>query len=188
MAGNSKKKLRAQILAKRAQKHSTDSFIAVAEVDSVCNMAAATDQLKAGNDAVTSKNVLKQLLKFPAFVSAGAVAVYESFGAEPDTTEIIRWCEAQGKQVLVPDRDWSLYRFQGGDISQADFIIVPALAVDRQGHRLGRGGGWYDRVLVHKRLETPVVALVYSDEVLQSIPHEPHDIPVDYWLSAYFNK
>lgn len=62
-----------------------------------------------------------------------------------------------------------------------DLIIIPALAASVDGTRLGQGGGWYDRALVHRRPGTPVVATIFDDEVLEAgvIPAEPHDVPVD---------
>ena len=56
-------------------------------------------------------------------------------------------------------------------------MLVPALAVDRHGRRLGQGGGSYDRAL--PRTSAPVVAVVFGDEVLDTLPAEPHDRSVD---------
>ena len=66
-------------------------------------------------------------------------------------------------------------------LKQADLIIIPALAASADGTRLGQGGGWYDRALTHRSPATPVVAVIFDDEVLQAgiIPAEPHDIPID---------
>jgi len=60
-------------------------------------------------------------------------------------------------------------------IGTADVIVVPALAVARDGVRLGRGGGYYDRALRHARPDAVVVALVFDDELLDALPAEPHD-------------
>ena len=66
-------------------------------------------------------------------------------------------------------------------LKEADLIIIPALAASVDGTRLGQGGGWYDRALVHRCPGTPVVAAIFDDEVLEAgvIPAEPHDVPVD---------
>lgn len=50
------------------------------------------------------------------------------------------------------------------------------MAVDKQGMRLGKGAGYYDRALAG--LEVPVVAVVYDDEFLDAVPHDTHDVPV----------
>jgi 5-formyltetrahydrofolate cyclo-ligase len=60
-------------------------------------------------------------------------------------------------------------------ISTADVVLVPALAVDRAGHRLGRGAGSYDRALRRVAPETPVLAVVYDDEVVTEVPADDHD-------------
>lgn len=68
-----------------------------------------------------------------------------------------------------------------GALSNADLILVPALAAGLDGARLGQGGGWYDRALPHHRSTAPVVAVVFDDEVLApgAIPLEPHDAQID---------
>ena len=66
-------------------------------------------------------------------------------------------------------------------LKEADLIVIPALAASVDGTRLGQGGGWYDRALMHRSPGVPVVAVVFDDEVLEAgiIPGEPHDVPVD---------
>ncbi len=60
-------------------------------------------------------------------------------------------------------------------IGTADVVVVPALAVSRDGVRLGRGGGYYDRALRHARAGALVVAVVFDDELVDEVPWEPHD-------------
>jgi 5-formyltetrahydrofolate cyclo-ligase len=60
-------------------------------------------------------------------------------------------------------------------IGTADIVVVPALAVARDGVRLGRGGGYYDRALRHARPDAVVVALLFDDEFVDELPAEPHD-------------
>jgi 5-formyltetrahydrofolate cyclo-ligase len=64
-------------------------------------------------------------------------------------------------------------------IGAADVVVVPALAADRRGVRLGRGGGYYDRALVHARPDAILVALVFDDELVDELPAEEHDRRVD---------
>ena len=66
-------------------------------------------------------------------------------------------------------------------LKEADLIVIPALAASVDGTRLGQGGGWYDRALMHRSPGVPVVAVIFDDEVLEAgiIPAEPHDVPVD---------
>jgi len=69
-------------------------------------------------------------------------------------------------------------------IGQADLIIVPAAAVDRSGMRMGWGRGYFDKALASlaplpgREVPTPVYALVHDEEVVDSLPAEPHDLPV----------
>jgi 5-formyltetrahydrofolate cyclo-ligase len=63
-------------------------------------------------------------------------------------------------------------------IADADAVVVPALAVDRSGFRLGRGGGYYDRALVHARPDAVLVTVVFDDERVGELPREVHDRPV----------
>ena len=66
-------------------------------------------------------------------------------------------------------------------LKEADLIVIPALAASADGTRLGQGGGWYDRALMHRSPGVPVVAAIFDDEVLEAgvIPAEPHDVPID---------
>ncbi|MDQ4093469.1 MAG: 5-formyltetrahydrofolate cyclo-ligase [Actinomycetota bacterium] len=63
-------------------------------------------------------------------------------------------------------------------IATAVLVLVPALVVDHHGVRLGRGGGYYDRTLPLAAPGTPLVAVVRDDEVVTSLPVQPHDVPV----------
>ncbi|MFP5022504.1 5-formyltetrahydrofolate cyclo-ligase [Pseudonocardia phyllosphaerae] len=63
-------------------------------------------------------------------------------------------------------------------VGTAALVLVPALAVDRRGMRLGRGGGYYDRTLPLIGPDALVAVLLYDDELLDEVPAEPHDTPV----------
>jgi 5-formyltetrahydrofolate cyclo-ligase len=64
------------------------------------------------------------------------------------------------------------------DVSQIQAVIVPALKMDQAGFRLGQGGGYYDRALVH--LSAWKIGLVYAGELTsEMLPHEAHDVPLD---------
>lgn len=66
------------------------------------------------------------------------------------------------------------------DISEIDLVLVPGLAFDRQGRRLGHGKGYYDKLLSRARAETTFVALAFDEQVLDAVPCEPHDVIMDY--------
>jgi len=133
-----------------------------------------------------------------ALAEPGAVAAaYVSVGAEPGTRPLLEllpvllpdndldWAEYTGPQALAPAGRGLLEpvgaRLGVEAVCEASLVLLPGLAVDRRGIRLGRGGGSYDRVLArltrahaHPRLAT----LLYGHELLDAVPAEPHDLPV----------
>ena len=143
-------------------------------------------------------------LDLPEIAQSETVAAYMSVGTEPATGQLLATLLARGTRVLVPllcpDRDLDWVQLHDPDqtidgpagvpepvgprlgveaIASADTVIVPGLAVDEQGVRLGRGGGSYDRALARVSAATPVIALLYDDEVLPVVPTEAHDRAVD---------
>lgn len=68
-------------------------------------------------------------------------------------------------------------------VTEAAVILVPALAVDAAGYRLGRGGGFYDRTLALVAKGTAQIAVIYDDELVDALPHESHDIRVTHVLT-----
>lgn len=81
--------------------------------------------------------------------------------------------------LLEPPEPW----LPSSAVTQADMVLVPALAVDRTGVRLGRGGGFYDRSLALCRPGTRLVAVVRDVEVVDELPSEPHDIRMTHVLT-----
>jgi 5-formyltetrahydrofolate cyclo-ligase len=140
------------------------------------------------------------VLEMPEVTSAGTVAAYYSIGTEPDTRGLIFALWKRGSYVVLPvllpdgDLDWASYEgpdslapgprgmlqpvepVRGtGTVARADVVLVPALAVDVRGRRLGRGGGSYDRALARVGPQVPTIALLYDAELLPSVPAEEHD-------------
>ena len=125
------------------------------------------------------------LLAVVTEVKPARVATYVSYPSEPDTAEFIQKLIEQGITVLVPETlpdgllNW--HEFGTGNkvnINSGDLLFVPALAVDLDGNRLGRGKGYFDREL--ENLSGVVIyAVVFDSEVLASVPVEPHDKRVD---------
>ncbi|MGH3580223.1 MAG: 5-formyltetrahydrofolate cyclo-ligase, partial [Mycobacterium sp.] len=62
-------------------------------------------------------------------------------------------------------------------------VLVPALAVDRRGNRLGRGAGFYDRALPLADPDARLIAVVRDDELLDEVPAEPHDVAMTHMLT-----
>ena len=139
------------------------------------------------------------LLQSPEIQSAEVIASYFSYGLEPDTTLLNGELLAMKKIVLLPrmnsDRSLTWVQWRGAPeelstdrrfsqpigeefVGRIDVVIVPALAVDLEGYRLGQGGGSYDRALAH--IDCWKVALVNDDEISEErLPREAHDQKVD---------
>lgn len=144
----------------------------------------------------------ERTLSLPEVVAASTVACYLSTPSEPGTGPLVSALKARGSTVLLPVitpdvLDWAPYRPDalaagplgisepvgerlGPDaLSAADVVICPGLAADRQGNRLGRGRGYYDKALALLAPPTLRVILLYDDEIVDVVPTEPHDVPMD---------
>ncbi|WP_236796546.1 5-formyltetrahydrofolate cyclo-ligase [Amycolatopsis sp. GM8] len=99
----------------------------------------------------------------------------------PADRAALEWAEYTGPQTLSPGRlrgvlEPSGPRLGPESVREAGLVLVPALAVDHAGARLGRGAGYYDRSLVHAGEDTALVAVVRDDELVDHLPTEPHDV------------
>ncbi|HET8600060.1 MAG TPA: 5-formyltetrahydrofolate cyclo-ligase [Segeticoccus sp.] len=133
------------------------------------------------------------------------VAAYLSLPTEPPTEAVLRRLVGAGVAVLLPDMledrdlDWRQVtsappngpaelgpRLGTEAIGTAGLILVPALAIDADGVRLGQGGGSYDRALGRRGPDALVAALLHDGELLPPgrLPSEPHDALVDAVLTA----
>jgi 5-formyltetrahydrofolate cyclo-ligase len=120
------------------------------------------------------------------------IAAYEPLRTEPGSTQLLAELLAAGYRLIVPvtladrDLDWVAWepaaepgpRLGLDAVRSAALVLVPAFAVDLAGHRLGRGGGSYDRALARLAPATPVAALLYREEVLPAVPFDDWDQPV----------
>lgn len=134
-----------------------------------------------------------------ADVARLTLAGYAPMPNEPGGPQLLAALSRHGGRLLMPiwqpdnDLDWAEYdgsltpgargphepsspRLGVDAIREADVVFVPALAVDRHGMRLGRGGGSYDRALARLTSETIAVALLYPGEIAaEPVPSAPHD-------------
>ena len=150
-------------------------------------------------------NAAIALTAHPLFRAARSLYAYLSYNQEVRTLPLIRQAQALGKRVAVPkvygETDMRFLwlddpsRIAPGafgipepvdDGPEADdpaaLVLMPGLAFDPQGHRLGYGGGFYDRFLAAE--PHPTIALCYAFQLLPQLETEAHDIPVDAVLSA----
>ncbi|MFP5347370.1 MAG: 5-formyltetrahydrofolate cyclo-ligase [Actinomycetes bacterium] len=171
---------------------------------------AARRQLPAEERDALGRGIRDVALSTPLVSSAGVLTCYLSARFEPPTGPLRAALAAAGKTVLLPVvrtaggeplLDWAVDdgttrpgpyasleepagpRLGTAAIADADVVIVPALAVDTLGRRLGQGGGFYDRALLATREGVLVVAILHDDEVLdadvEAVPALPHDRLVD---------
>ena len=147
-----------------------------------------------------ARAIAEHLLAAPEVRGAATVAAYVSVSSEPGTGPLLDALSGAGKRVILPilqpddDLDWAAYdgpdslyaarrgllepagRPLGFDaIGTADVVLVPGLAVGRDGTRLGRGGGSYDRALARVPVGTFVCVLLNSEELLDQVPSDTHD-------------
>ena len=149
----------------------------------------------------------------PGFIGgSNTVAAYAPVGSEPGSIELIDSLVRMGVRVLLPvarhdaagmpvPLQWGQYRPGGlvtarfglrepaepwlpaDAVAAATVVLVPALAVDRTGVRLGRGAGFYDRSLPLADPVARLVAVVRDDEVVDKLPAEPHDVRMTHALT-----
>jgi 5-formyltetrahydrofolate cyclo-ligase len=163
-------------------------------------LLAARARLSGDERRAAGRALMNALLEMPQTGMAGTIACYLSVGTEPPTAGLVYALWKRGSYVLLPvlladnDLDWASY--EGPDsltagphglleptdrrrgvaaIASADLVIVPALAADHSGNRLGRGGGSYDRALARVGPAVPKIALLYDGELLEEVPAGPLD-------------
>lgn len=108
----------------------------------------------------------------------GNVMMFESLPGEPDTEPWMAWCTARGIDVFVPAVAGPDMRVVPGDIDprQLDLVLVPGLAFTADGHRLGQGGGHFDRFLPRLRADCVTIGVAFAEQLVAAVPHEPHDV------------
>lgn len=149
--------------------------------------------------AVAAASVAVQVESLPEYADAQTLLAYCAMPDEIGTSEIIVRAYGRGKTVVLPvvvGETLELRRYDPAKIrpgyrgimepsddaelvfpAEVDLAIVPGMAFDLQGHRLGRGGGFYDRLI--QQLHCPLVGICFSCQLVPSIPLEPFDLPVD---------
>jgi 5-formyltetrahydrofolate cyclo-ligase len=147
-----------------------------------------------------------------AISSGSTVCAYAPVGAEPGSIEMLDVLLHRAVRVLLPVArtaanntpqalQWGEYRpgrlvaapfgllepaqpwLPARTLADASVVLVPALAVDRRGVRLGRGRGFYDRSLVHRGPQARLIAVIRDEELVDELPCEPHDVRMTHALT-----
>lgn len=147
----------------------------------------------------------KHLTHTDVFADADVMMSFLSMSDEIDTGAIALAAWQMAKTIAVPAVSWEHHRMtpieittleadvacgrhgvpeppahgQPVPIEMIDLIVVPGVAFDRAGQRLGRGGGFYDRFLAHDECRAVTCGLAFREQVLDALETEPHDRPVD---------
>jgi 5-formyltetrahydrofolate cyclo-ligase len=154
--------------------------------------------------AAGSQRIAERLTALPAWRQAGTVMAFLSLPTEVQTRSIIDRAWAEGKRLVVPKVDWenrrmSAVRINGWsdrlvtgrlglvepandeptDVSLIDLMLVPGLAFDAEGGRLGRGGGFFDRFMAQPGFRAITCGLAFDCQRGGRLPREVTDLPVD---------
>ena len=151
-----------------------------------------------------SRKACRNLLSTSHFQQASTVMMFVSLPHEVDTSEVILHAWQLGKIVAVPKISWQQRHMIAVQINsletgfstaasglrnpisgvpvpfgEIDLVVTPMLGIDRKGHRLGRGGAYYDRFFANPELKAAKCAFGFEEQLLDSIPTDDHDESVD---------
>ncbi|BDI23676.1 5-formyltetrahydrofolate cyclo-ligase [Herbiconiux sp. L3-i23] len=154
--------------------------------------------------ASATEGLTARLISLTEATGASSVSCYLSTNDEPDTRPFLKWADQRDIRILLPIArtdgllDWATATDEDDEevglfgmpepagellaptaINDVDLILVPAACVDHHGVRLGWGRGYFDKTLGSMENCPPVYAVVFDTEVLDEVPRERHDQPVD---------
>lgn len=173
---------------------------------SIREQAHANRQAQTDKEALSQK-ICETFASLPEFSAAGTVMVYIDVRTEVRTRHHLPALLQSGKRIVVPycvDKELELFRLENMDelaigmykilepknelrvlaakrvdVKELDLIMVPGVAFDRRGARMGHGFGYYDKLLEHARGDAPLVALAFECQLFPEIPTQPHDVFMD---------
>ncbi|MDI6727531.1 MAG: 5-formyltetrahydrofolate cyclo-ligase [Thermodesulfovibrionales bacterium] len=155
------------------------------------------------------REIKERLLALSEFKASHKILLYASFRSEVDTFDLLKYCVAHGKVVVLPkvdkqDNELKLYEIKDTgelisgylgisepdvpedrlmNVEHMDLILVPGVAFDEKCNRLGYGKGFYDKLLSGVRGQGSrvkgLIAMAYEEQIVEALPSEPHDIKMD---------
>ncbi len=154
-----------------------------------------------------SKKIVERFMGLPEYAAAGTVMFYVDVRTEVRTRHSLPGALGHGKRIVVPycvDGELELFLLENMDelsigmykilepktelrnapgkridVKDLDLVMVPGVAFDRRGARMGHGMGYYDKLLEHARADAPLVALAFECQLFPEIPVGDHDIFMD---------
>jgi len=157
-----------------------------------------------------SERIRRFVAELPELRRAKTVLMFLSIADEVDTFPIISDALAAGKAIAVPKVDrrrktmnavalrdlasdlvpgvFGILEPRGSEVvapGEIDFVLVPARGYDREGNRIGRGGGYYDRYMSHPDFHATRCGIAFSAQVLDAVPHAAHDLPVEVLVTEH---
>lgn len=162
------------------------------------------DKLEPDTKVELDKKIFSELINSEAYKNASVIFVFVSFKSEVDTHEIIKQALKDSKTICVPrinakEREMEIFKINsleelkegyygilepGEDCpavngNNIDIVLMPGAAFDRQGGRIGYGGGFYDRFLSRMNKKVDKIALAYDFQILDRVPMDEFDVRVD---------
>ncbi|MFK7737331.1 MAG: 5-formyltetrahydrofolate cyclo-ligase [Pirellulaceae bacterium] len=169
--------------------------------------AAHANRKAQENKDEVSATIVQRFMDLPEYASAETVMFYIDVRDEVRTRQALPEALQSGKRVVIPycvDGELELFHLESMEeldvgmykilepkdelravaakrleATDLDLIMVPGVAFDRNGGRTGHGKGYYDKLLEHARMNTPLVALAFECQIFDEIPCEEHDIYMD---------
>lgn len=154
-----------------------------------------------------SQRICERFVALAEYAAARTVMFYLDVRAEVRTRRFLPTALSHGKRIVAPycvEGDLALFNLESMDelsvgmyqileprpelralpakrveVDEIDLIMVPGVAFDRGGARMGHGFGYYDKLLEHARPDTPLVALAFECQLFDEIPTAPHDVVMD---------
>jgi len=145
-----------------------------------------------------SERIVRHLWDWHPWPAGGLVLVYRSLRLEPETASLVRHLLAEGTRVVEPVADgppgvrwWtaepaarrSSQEVAGPPLAAIHVVLVPGLAFDRGGGRLGRGRGYYDRLLAELAPHCLRIGVAFAGQVVERVPRQAWDLPVGYLVT-----
>lgn len=152
--------------------------------------------------------IFEEIINSEIYKKSKKIFTYISFGSEVDTIKLINYSFSNNKEVYVPKINkqtkdmialkihnfnnmsvdkWGIIEPNSVDKTNIgtdfDLIIMPGIAFDKQGNRIGYGGGYYDKYISKLNNASNLLALAYDFQIIQDIESESHDIKVDFILT-----